>query len=98
MSTRIALTEGSRNVFADLGLPEGEAQNLALRSDLMIRIEKLVQDSGMTQQQAAKMLAVTQPRLNAVLKGKIADLSLDALVNKLAHAGMQVKMTVKKAA
>ena len=43
----------------------------------------------MTQQQAAKTLGVTQPRLNALLKGKIADFSLDALVNMLAHAGMQ---------
>jgi len=98
MSARTVLTKGSRNVFADLGFPESEAQNLALRSDLMIRIEKLVQDSGMTQQQAAKTLGVTQPRLNALLKGKIADFSLDALVNMLAHAGMQVKMIVKKAA
>ena len=63
MSARTVLTKGSRNVFADLGFPESEAQNLALRSDLMIRIEKLVQDSGMTQQQAAKTLGVTQPRL-----------------------------------
>jgi predicted XRE-type DNA-binding protein len=98
MSARAALTKSSRNVFADLGFPESEAQNLALRSDLMIRIEKLVQDSGMTQQQAAKTLCVTQPRLSALLTGKIADFSLDPLVNMLAHAGMQVKMTVKKAA
>jgi predicted XRE-type DNA-binding protein len=101
MNARTVLTKStksSRNVFADLGFPETEAQNLALRSDLMIRIEKLVRDSGMTQQQAAKTLGVTQPRLNALLKGKIADFSLDALVNMLAHTGMQVKMTVKKAA
>ena len=76
MSTRTVLTKSSRNVFADLGFPESEAQNLALRSDLMIRIEKLVRDSGMTQQQAAKTLGVTQPRLNALLKGKIADFTL----------------------
>jgi predicted XRE-type DNA-binding protein len=98
MKARIAPKRGSGNVFSDLGFPESEAQNLALRSDLMIRIEKLVQDSGMTQQQAAKTLGVSQPRLNALLKGKIADFSLDALVNMLARAGMQVKMTVKKAA
>ena len=98
MSARSVRTKGSGNVFADLGFPESEAHNLALRSDLMIRVEKLVRDSGMTQQEAAKTLGVTQPRLNALLKGKIADFSLDALVNMLAHAGMQVKMTVKKAA
>lgn len=73
-------------------------QNLALRSDLMIRIERLVKESSMTQQQAAKTLGISQPRLNALLKGKIADFSLDALVNMLARAGMQVKMTVRKAA
>ena len=62
-------------------------QNLALRSDLMIRIERLVKESSMTQQQAAKTLGISQPRLNALLKGKIADFSLDALVNMLARAG-----------
>ena len=98
MNTRSAHTKGSNNVFSDLGFSESEAHNLALRSDLMIRVEKLVRDSGMTQQEAAKTLGVTQPRLNALLKGKIADFSLDALVNMLARAGMQVKMTVRKAA
>ena len=98
MNARTAHTKGSSNVFADLGFAESEAHNLALRSDLMICVEKLVRDSGMTQQEAAKTLGVTQPRLNALLKGKIADFSLDALVNMLARAGMQVKMTVRKAA
>lgn len=98
MTERLKITKGSGNVFRDLGFSEGEAQNLALRSDLMIRITALVKDTGLTQQQAAKVLGITQPRLNALLKGRIAEFSLDALVNMLAHAGMQVKMTVKKAA
>lgn len=92
-----ARTKGSSNVFTDLDFPDSEAQTLALRSDLMLRVEKLVRDSGLTQQQAAKTLGVTQPRLNALLKGKLADFSLDALVNMLAHAGMRVKMTVERA-
>ena len=98
MKSRTVLTKSSGNVFSDLGFAESEAQNLALRSDLMVRIEKLVRQSSMTQQQAAKALGVSQPRLNALLKGKIADFSLDALVNMLARTGMQVKMTVRKAA
>ena len=98
MTERLKITKGSGNIFRDLGFPQGEAQNLALRSDLMIRIEKLVKETGLTQQQAAKVLGITQPRLNALLKGRIEDFSLDALVNMLARAGMQVKMTVKKAA
>lgn len=97
MTKRLKMTRGSGNVFRDLGFSEAEAQNLLLRTDLMIRIEKLVKDSGLTQQEAAKILGVTQPRLNQLLKGKITEFSLDALVNMLASAGLKVELTVKKA-
>ena len=96
MSTRLRMTKGSDNVFRDIGFPEGEAQNLLLRADLMIRIEKIVKKSGLTQSAAAQMLGITQPRLNDLLKDRIEKFGLDALVNILARAGMQVKMTVRK--
>ena len=98
MTKQIKITEGSDNVFRDIGFGEVEAENLKLRSDLMIRIEKYVKQSGMTQADAARGLGITQPRLNQLLKGKIQLFSLDALVNMLAQAGMRVNMTVKKAA
>ena len=98
MTKRIKITEGSDNVFRDIGFGKVEAENLKHRSDLMIRIEKYVKQSGMTQADAARELGITQPRLNQLLKGKIQLFSLDALVNMLAQAGMRVNMTVKKAA
>ena len=98
MNKRIKITEGSDNVFRDIGFGEVEAENLKLRSDLMIRIEKYVKQSDMTQAEAARELGITQPRLNQLLKGKIQLFSLDALVNMLANAGMRVTMSVKKAA
>ena len=98
MNKRIKITEGSDNVFRDIGFGEVEAENLKLRSDLMIRIEKYVKQSDMTQAEAARELGITQPRLNQLLKGKIQLFSLDALVNMLANAGMRVRMSVKKAA
>jgi predicted XRE-type DNA-binding protein len=52
----------------------------------------------MTSAQAAKRLAVTQPRLNDLLRGKIDKFSLDALVVMLNKAGMHVEMRVRKAA
>ena len=98
MTKRIEIIEGSDNVFRDIGFGEVEAENLKLRSDLMIRIEKYVKQSGMTQAEAARELGITQPRLNQLRKGKIQLFSLDALVNMLAQAGMRVNMTMKKAA
>ncbi len=98
MKERVKMTRGGRNVFRDIGFPEPQAQNLLVRSELMIEIERLVKAGGLTQIEAARMLGITQPRLNALLKGKIEQFSLDALVNMLAQAGRRVKMTVRKAA
>lgn len=60
----------------------------------MIRIEEFVQRSGMTQARVAARLGLTQPRLNALLKGKIEQFSLDALVNVAARAGLRVELRV----
>ena len=98
MPEKLKMTRGSGNLFRDLGFPPEEAQNLLLRSDLMTRIERYVNGSGLKQKDAAARLGVTQPRLNDLLKGKIEKFSLDALVNMLGHAGMRVELSVKKAA
>ena len=75
-----------------------EADNLRLRSDLMIRVVQFYRKSGMTQASAARALGLTQPRLNALLKGRIDLFSLDALVNIASRAGLNVRLVVKKAA
>lgn len=98
MSERMRVERGSGNVFRDVGFPADEAQNLLLRAELMLQIERYVKRSGATQQTAAKALGVTQPRLNQLLKGRIEIFSLDALVNMLAKVGMRVELRVRKAA
>lgn len=98
MTDRSKRVRGSGNVFADLGFPKHEAENLKLRSELMMRIEDFYRQSGMTQAEAARILGLTQPRLNGLLKGKIGLFSLDALVNIAGRAGLNVRLIVKKAA
>lgn len=90
------MTKSGGNVFRDIGFPEEEAQNLLLRSDLMMKIDEFVEKNGLTQKQAAKVLGITQPRMNLLLKGKIQYFSLDALVNMASRAGMRVKLSVSK--
>ena len=98
MSEKLKMERGSGNIFLDIGFDKAEAENLKLRSMLMMRIEDWVKDSGMTQAAAAKVLGLTQPRLNALLKGKIGLFSLDALVTVASKAGLSVRLVVKKAA
>ena len=77
--TQLKMTNGSANVFEDLGFSAQESQNLLLRSQTMIALVQWFEASGMTQAQAAKSLGITQTKFNHLLKGKIETFSLDAL-------------------
>jgi predicted XRE-type DNA-binding protein len=98
MSQKLKRTRGSDNIFVDLGFPPGEAENLKLRSDLMIAIVSFHRRSGLTQAEAARKLGITQPRLNALLKSRIDQFSLDSLVNIASRAGLNVRLVIRKAA
>lgn len=75
-----------------------EAENMKLRSALMMALSQRIAAAGMTQAEAAKLLGVTQPRISDLLRGKIALFGLDALVNMATAAGLRVEMTVTPAA
>ena len=93
--TELKITKGSANVFEDLGFDVQESQNLLLRSQTMIALVQWFNACGLTQAAAAKVLGVTQPRLNQLLKGKIEIFSLDALVNMATSAGMRVGLNIR---
>ncbi len=94
MATRIRRSSG--NVFRDLGFPPAEAENLKLRSDLMIALSKLIESRGLTQVQAATLLGVSQPRISDLVRGKIDRFSLDTLVAMLGHAGVRVQLVLPR--
>jgi len=75
-----------------------EAENMKLRSSLMIALEDHIRGEGWTQAQAAERLGVTQPRVSDLLRGKISLFSLDTLVNMVVAAGLHVEMRIAKAA
>jgi predicted XRE-type DNA-binding protein len=75
-----------------------ERLNLRMRSDLMIAVKRQVNIWGVTQKDAAKRLGITQPRLNLLLKGKINEFSLDALIKVAATSGLDVQLEFKVAA
>lgn len=92
--SELRVIKGSANIFADLGFDAEEAQNLLLRSQTIMVVSKWFEASGLTQAAAAKTLGISQPRLNQLLKGKIGEFSLDALVNMATRAGMRVALTI----
>lgn len=81
---------GYKNAFDALFDDPVVEQNLKIRSELMIQIEKEITDRELTQQQAADLLEVSQPRISDLVKGKIEKFSIDMLVNMLAALGKNV--------
>lgn len=75
-----------------------EAENMKLRSTLMMALERHIKMKGWTQGEAARELGVTQPRISDLLRGKINLFSLDTLVNMVVAAGLHVEMHVLEAA
>ncbi len=83
-------------MFRDLGFPEGEAQTLALRSELMILIETAVSRSGLTRAAAARCLGIAQPKLAALLRGMLSRFDLDDLVTIATRAGLRVELEIAR--
>ncbi len=69
-----------------------EAENLELRSALMMALKEHIARTGLSQSQAAKLFGVTHPRVSDLVRGKINLFGLDALVNMASAAGLHVEM------
>lgn len=75
-----------------------EAENMKLRSSLMMALKKQISRHGWTQADAAARFGVTQPRVSDLMRGKINLFALDALVNMAVAAGLHIEMRVGEAA
>lgn len=69
-------------------------QNLRLRSELLMRIAEELRARKLTQAKAAELLYVTQPRVCALLQGKIEKFRLDSLVDIAHRLGLRVAIEV----
>jgi predicted XRE-type DNA-binding protein len=67
------------------------AENLKLRSALMIALKEQIERRGWTQGEAARRLGVTQPRVSDLMRGKVELFGLDTLANTAAPAGLHVE-------
>lgn len=94
---KLKVTRSSGNVFRDLGFSPEEAEHLKIRSDLMIKLQKLIASRGLKQAGTAKILRVTQPRVSDLLRGRVDLFSTDALIDMLARLGIRVKIVLKPA-
>jgi predicted XRE-type DNA-binding protein len=91
----IEVRRGSDNVFTDLGLPD--ADKLKIKTGLVIEIRKAMRQLELTQQEAAKRMGITQPKVSDMMRGDFSNLSERKLMDCLNRLGYDIEIKVKPA-
>ena len=89
----IPVTESSGNVFADMGLPEAEDE--LTKAQLASHIRQAIKRRRLTEVAAAAMMGVDQPKVSALLNGRLANFSSERLMRLLTALGQDVDITVR---
>jgi predicted XRE-type DNA-binding protein len=100
MANRIPKKEtieaSSGNVFADLGLPD--AEHLKIKSGLVIEIVRAIRRLGLTQQEAARKIGISQAKVSGMMRGDFTNLSESKLMECLNRLGYDIEIKVHPAA
>ena len=89
------IEESSGNVYADLGL--AHAQEMLVKAKLVGKISDIIKHQNLTQQQAAQLLALPQPKVSKMLRGQFRGIGAPELLDCLALLGGDVDLVVKPA-
>src|SRR3954471_2619497 len=95
VKTEEAVETSSGNVFADLGLKNPE--ELLTKAQLVQRIADIIAERKLTQARAANLLGIDQPKVSALLRGKLDGFSTDRLFRFLNALGRDVEIVIRPA-
>lgn len=93
MTEDIGVQASSGNVFADLSLDN--ADELLVKAELARRISSIITAQQMTQIEAAEALGIDQPKISALINGKLTGFSTTRLFRFLNALGRDVEIVVK---
>ena len=93
--TNITIEASSGNVYADLG--KANAQEMLVKAKLASKIGDIIKRQSLTQQQAAVLLAMSQPKVSMLLRGQFRGISEAKMLECLARLGRDIDIVVKPA-
>jgi predicted XRE-type DNA-binding protein len=88
------ITRGTTNVFADLGYPDSTERQARLR--LALALNRVLDQRGLTQADAAKLLGVSQPKVSALRNYKLAGFSVERLMTFLTALDRDVRIVIRQ--
>lgn len=81
------------NVFRDLGVPS--ADEAMTKAELAARIAEIIVGRKLTQAAAGKILGVDQPKVSALLRGRLSGFSTDRLLKFITTLGQDVDIVIR---
>jgi predicted XRE-type DNA-binding protein len=94
MSKHVDYEVSSGNVFRDLGLPD--ADELDIKANLAIKIGQIIAQRRLSQVKAAAVLGVDQPKVSAIVRGRLEKFSIERLCEFLTRLGCDVNIQVRE--
>lgn len=91
----IEIEKSSGNVYADLGIQD--ADEMLVKARLAAKIGDIIKHRHLTQQQAAEILGMPQPKLSGMLRGQFRGISEAKMLECLNRLGRDVQIVVRKA-
>lgn len=92
------VARSARELAKALGLTPADGVEIEIRSDLNDKIIEVVNASGLTHSQVAKVAHTSRTRVTALLNRNTHDISTDLMLRILASLGVHAKIQFKKAA
>jgi predicted XRE-type DNA-binding protein len=89
----IAVTPGSGNIFADLGVAEPDEE--LTKAQLAVHIRDAIKRRRLTQAEAASLVGLDQPKISALMNGRLTGFSSDRLLRCLTALGQDVDIVVR---
>jgi predicted XRE-type DNA-binding protein len=89
------ITMGCGNVFVDLNVPN-PGQEL-LKAGLTLQIYRIIKQRNLTQTEAGKILAISQPHVSALARNRAGNFSIGPLLDFLTALCQNVEIKVKPA-
>jgi predicted XRE-type DNA-binding protein len=87
----VRVKEGSGNVFADLGFPNPEREQL--KAQLTLQIYRLMRARGLTQ--AGRVPGIQQPHVSSLVRGHSGNFSVERLMEFLTALGQDIEIVVR---
>ena len=92
----IEVEGSSGNVFLDLGLPD--AEQLKIKSGLVIEITRALRHLGLTQDEAGRQMGISQAKVSGLMRGDFSNLSEHKLMDCLNRLGYNIEIKLSPAA